>query len=418
MTVTIIVGNNLFDSGNWRYQIATRLSGEYMYEAFFNLTQKPFDLLPDPDFLFMSSSHKKALSYLDYGIKERVGFILLTGEVGSGKTTIIRNLIKKNLTNVVLSKVFNTRVDSEQLIAMINDDFGLSVVNKDKITMLRDLNTFLIDQFVKGSLPVLIIDEAQNLNQDLLEEIRMLSNLETDNAKLLQIILVGQPELRNTLASSSLLQLRQRISINCHIQPLSRHEIEQYILHRLEKAGDREAVNFSKESIDIIFNYSRGIPRLINIICDFILLAAFAEETRSIDTVLVLDIIGDLDFECHYWGSDSFEGYVTRENYIDLASCADRSEPVFSALIKDMNKRLANMGRESESFNQKMFKEMTDKITDLEESMKSHQEKTGTLIQEIIKSEPIKEEVKPVELSVDEGSQTFMGSMFGRMFRF
>jgi len=389
-----------------------------MYEAFFNLTQKPFDLLPDPDFLFMSSSHKKALSYLDYGIKERVGFILLTGEVGSGKTTIIRNLIKKNLTNVVLSKIFNTRVDSEQLIAMINDDFGLSVVNKDKITMLRDLNTFLIEQFVKGSLPVLIIDEAQNLNQDLLEEIRMLSNLETDNAKLLQIILVGQPELRNTLASSSLLQLRQRISINCHIQPLSRHEIERYILHRLEKAGDREAVNFSKESIDIIFNYSRGIPRLINIICDFILLAAFAEETRSIDTVLVLDIIGDLDFECHYWGSDSFEGYVTRENYIDLASCADRSEPVFSALIKDMNVRLANMGRESESFSQKMFKEMTNKITELEESMKSHQAKTGTIIQEIIKSEPIKEEVKPVELPVDEGSQTFMGSVFGRMFRF
>lgn len=418
MTVTIIVGSNLFDSVSWGYQLATGLSGENMYEAFFNLTQKPFDLLPDPDFLFMSSSHKKALSYLDYGIKERVGFILLTGEVGSGKTTIIRNLIKKNLTNVVLSKIFNTRVDSEQLIAMINDDFGLSVVNKDKITMLRDLNTFLIEQFVKGSLPVLIIDEAQNLNQDLLEEIRMLSNLETDNAKLLQIILVGQPELRNTLASSSLLQLRQRISINCHIQPLSRNEIERYILHRLEKAGDREAVNFSKESIDIIFNYSRGIPRLINIICDFILLAAFAEETRSIDTVLVLDIIGDLDFECNYWGSDSFEGYVTRENYIDLASCADRSEPVFSALIKDMNVRLANMGRESEYSSQKMFKEMTDKITDLEESMKSHQAKTGTLIQEIIKSEPIKEEVKPVELPVDEGSQTFMGSVFGRMFRF
>ena len=115
-----------------------------MYEAFFNLTQKPFDLLPDPDFLYMSSSHKKALSYLDYGIRERVGFILLTGEVGSGKTTIIRNLIKKNLTNVILSKIFNTRVDSEQLIAMINDDFGLPVQNKDKITLLRDLNTFLI----------------------------------------------------------------------------------------------------------------------------------------------------------------------------------------------------------------------------------------------------------------------------------
>lgn len=422
-----------------------------MYESFFNLTKKPFDLLPDPDFLFMSSSHKKALSYLDYGIKERVGFILLTGEVGSGKTTIIRNLIKKNLTDVVLSKIFNTRVDSEQLIAMINDDFGLSVQNKDKITMLRDLNTFLIEQFVKGGLPVLIIDEAQNLSQELLEEIRMLSNLETDHAKLLQIILVGQPELRNTLASSSLLQLRQRISINCHIQPLNRLEIEQYILHRLEKAGDREAVSFSTESIDIIFNYSRGIPRLINIICDFILLAAFAEETRSIDTVLVQDIIGDLDFECHYWGSDSFEGYVTRENYIDQASCANHSEPVFSALIKDMNVRLENMGKETESSTQKMFKEMADKITYLEESIKSHQENTGTLIQKIFKSEPnaeearpveiavvedshqekpgrliqkiftseeVKDEVKPVELAVDNGSQSIFGIMFGRMFRF
>jgi general secretion pathway protein A len=285
-----------------------------MYEAFFNLKQKPFDLLPDPDFLFMSSSHKKVLSYLDYGIRERVGFILLTGEVGSGKTTIIRNLIKKNLTDVVLSKIFNTRVDSEQLIAMINDDFGLPVLNKDKITLLRDLNTFLIDQFVKGNQPVLIIDEAQNLNQDLLEEIRMLSNLETDNAKLLQIILVGQPELRKTLASATLVQLRQRISINCHIQPLSRLEIELYILHRLEKAGDRDAVSFSSETIDIIFTYSRGIPRLINIICDFILLAAFAEETRVIDVALVQDIIGDLDFEYHYWGSESLDGHVIEEN--------------------------------------------------------------------------------------------------------
>jgi len=375
-----------------------------MYEAFFNLTQKPFDLLPDPDFLFMSSSHKKALSYLDYGIRERVGFILLTGEVGSGKTTIIRNLIKKNLSNVVLSKVFNTRVDSEQLIAMINDDFGLAIQNKDKITMLRDLNIFLIEQFVSGNKPVLIIDEAQNLNKDLLEEIRMLSNLETDNAKLLQIILVGQPELRKTLASHSLVQLRQRISINCHLQPLNRTEIELYILHRLEKAGDREAASFSQETIDIIYQYSRGIPRLINIICDFILLAAFAEETRSIDAALVKDIIGDLDFEYQYWGGEA-------------DPIANSSGPALSVLVKDINDRLDKLGKETESSSQKMYQEMAAKITDLEKSVKSYQDKASPLLMSSCAKTPISENKNSVEYPYEENTPSFMGNMFGRMFK-
>lgn len=388
-----------------------------MYEAFFNLNQKPFDLLPNPDFLYLSSSHKKALSYLDYGIRERLGFILLTGEVGSGKTTLIRNLIKKNLSNVILSKIFNTRVDSEQLIAMINDDFGLPVQNRDKISLLRDLNTFLIDQFVKGKQPVLIIDEAQNLDQDLLEEIRMLSNLETDNAKLLQIILVGQPELRKTLASSSLVQLRQRISINCHIQPLSLQEIEQYILHRLEKAGDRTAVSFSQETINIIFTYSRGIPRLINILCDFILMAAFAEETRNIDVALVQDIIGDLDFEYHYWGSESCDGRVSKVHSAEGGAAVTHSDPVFSELLKGMNERLEHLGRESESSNLKMFQEMTSKISELEKALKVQQEKTVALADKLVQSNSLTEDEKPGEFSREEAAQSLMGSMFGRMFR-
>lgn len=389
-----------------------------MYESFFNLTQKPFDLLPDPDFLYMSSSHKKALSYLDYGIKERVGFVLLTGEVGSGKTTIVRNLIKKNLTNVILSKVFNTRVDSEQLIAMINDDFGLLVQNKDKITLLRDLNTFLIEQYVKGNQPVLIIDEAQNLNQDLLEEIRMLSNLETDNAKLLQIILVGQPELRKTLASPTLIQLRQRISINCHIQPLNPTEIEQYILHRLEKAGDRGAASFSQETINIIFTYSRGIPRLINIICDFILLAAFAEETRIIEASLVQDIIGDLDFEYHYWGSESLETHVSREMYIASPSSALRAAPAISTVVNDLNDQIDYLGKETEGSSLKIIQEMNAKINDLEQAMKLNQEKTGTLIQKIFKSaSSAASSDKRDDTSSEDYSQTLMGTMFSRMFR-
>lgn len=388
-----------------------------MYEAFFNLKQKPFDLLPDPDFLFMSSSHKKVLSYLDYGIRERVGFILLTGEVGSGKTTIIRNLIKKNLSDVVLSKIFNTRVDSEQLIAMINDDFGLPVLNKDKITLLRELNLFLIDQFVKGNQPVLIIDEAQNLNHDLLEEIRMLSNLETDNAKLLQIILVGQPELRKTLASATLIQLRQRISINCHIQPLSRSEIELYILHRLEKAGDRDAVSFFGDTIDIIFTFSRGIPRLINIICDFILLAAFAEETRTVDADMVLDIIGDLDFEYHYWGSESLDGHVTQEGHMDGSYRAGRSDPAVSAMIKDLNDRLDNLGKESQSGSQKRLLEMAAKIAELEKSAAIHQKKDREIMVEPFDSTPVPEAKKVSEYTGEENAQSFMGNMFGRMFK-
>ncbi len=389
-----------------------------MYEAFFNLQQKPFDLLPNPDFLYMSSSHKRALSYLDYGIRERVGFILLTGEVGSGKTTIIRNLIKKNLDNVILSKVFNTKVDSDQLLAMINDDFGLPVQNKDKITMLRELNTFLIEQFVKGNQAVLIIDEAQNLDHALLEEIRMLSNLETDNAKLLQIILVGQPELRKTLASASLVQLRQRISINCHIQPLGPEETEQYILHRLETAGDRNAVCFTQKTMNIIYTYSRGIPRLINIICDFILLAAFAEETTTIDAPLVQDIIGDLDFEYHFWGSESYDGRVAQKNDPEQLSVPQRQEQTFSAMISEINSRLDLLGKETELSSQKVFREVTGKISELETTIKTHQEKTGELIRKIYRDNNVTVSNQLSGFPVAESCNSGMGNFFGRMFKF
>jgi len=259
--------------------------------------------VPNPEFMFLSKTHKKAITYLDYGIRERVGFVLLTGEVGSGKTTIIRDLINKNLDNVVLAKVFNTNVNSEQLLAMINDDFNLPVQGKDKISLLRDLNDFLVEQYAKGTQPLLIIDEAQNLSPEALEEIRMLSNLETSASKLLQIILVGQPELRNQLARPELRQLRQRISIQCHLQPLSRQEVEEYILHRLDVAGNRAALHFTPAAFDVIDKYSCGIPRLINIICDFLLLAAYAEGIQDVNDEMISEIVGDLDFNNHYWAA-------------------------------------------------------------------------------------------------------------------
>jgi len=274
-----------------------------MYETFFNLRIKPFELVPDPNFIYLSKSHKKAITFLDYGIRARAGFILLTGEVGSGKTTIIRDLLGKHYEQLVLAKVFNTRVTSEQLLAMINDDFGLQTQGKDKVTLIRDLNEFLVDQYARGNQPILIIDEAQNLAEELLEEVRMLSNLETSDSKLLQIILVGQPELRTILSVPGLRQLRQRISINCHLQSLDRQETEQYILHRLEVAGNASAVEFPTESLDIVYRFSRGIPRLINIICDFLMLSAFAEEVKVISVDMVREVIGELDFDNHFWSA-------------------------------------------------------------------------------------------------------------------
>jgi general secretion pathway protein A len=273
-----------------------------MYEQFFNLKVKPFELVPNPEFLYFSKTHKRAIRYLQYGISEKAGFILLTGEVGSGKTTLISDLIKQIARNVTLAKVFNTRVTSEQLFAMINDDFGLQTGGKDKVTLIKDLNDFLIQQHARRNHTVLIIDEAQNLHSELLEEIRMLSNLETDTSKLLQIVLVGQPELRETLSMPGMRQLRQRISINCHLTPLTKEETLEYILHRLEVAGNKNAVAFEEASIDAIFLYCKGIPRLTNILCDFLLLAAFNEEIRNVDALMVHDIAKDLDFETVYWG--------------------------------------------------------------------------------------------------------------------
>ncbi len=285
-----------------------------MYTDYFQLSKKPFELLPNPEFLYLSKSHKRALTYLKYGLQDRSGFILLTGEVGSGKTTLIRNLLKKKPEEVVLSKIFNTKIDPEQLIAMINDDFGLETTGKKKMDMVRELSDFLIEQFAQSKQPVIIIDEAQNLPGDTLEEIRMLSNLETDDSKLVQIILVGQPELRELLAAPELLQFRQRIQIRCHLHPLTLPETEQYILHRLERAGNREAVKFAPAAFEQIARASRGIPRLINIICDYCMLAAYAGETREISESMVQNIIEELDFENTFWDGKQAKQTSPAEN--------------------------------------------------------------------------------------------------------
>jgi putative secretion ATPase (PEP-CTERM system associated) len=367
-----------------------------MYRSYYSLTLKPFELLPDPRFIYFSTSYKKALTYLDYGIRERSGFILLTGEVGSGKTTLIRDLLRKHYEHVVLSKIFNTCVTSEQLLAMINDDFGLPTLGKDKITLIRDLNAFLVDQYSYGNQPILIIDEAQNLDAPLLEEVRMLSNLETADSKLLQIILVGQPEMRKTLASPGLRQLRQRININCHLQALSREELELYVLHRLEVAGNASAVVFSPDSLDVIFRYSRGIPRLINIICDFLMLSAFAEGTNAIAINMVREVVGDLDFDNYYWSVDAgaaeqLEIPATNVDKVISTTTASVSESAnqqaqnleLQNILSEFSRRIESLENSKSEPMQPAFKSLHDNFDVLRTTVANRVAKSDTQVMEL-----------------------------------
>lgn len=389
-----------------------------MYEAYFKLSSKPFDLLPDPRFIYLSASHKKAQTYLDYGIRERSGFILLTGEVGSGKTTLIRNLLDRCYEHIVLSKIFNTRVSSEQLLAMINDDFGLEVQGKDKVALIRDLNDFLIAQYAAGNQPILIIDEAQNLSQDLLEEVRMLSNLEAANSKLLQIILVGQPELRTILSSPELRQLRQRININCHLQALSRAEIELYIIRRLEVAGNAAAVTFEPAAFDAIYRYCRGIPRLINIICDFLLFLAFAEETNVITVEMVSDVIGDLDFENYHWQEGTDAGLVSSAAAEPLlkTSLPQAADQDLQCELDVISKRLATIEQSIAAPLKAALKGQNERIDSFQANVRSEAVKTNAHILELSKKlEELKSSVgSSVRRTEPENSKIgFVRRLFG-----
>jgi putative secretion ATPase (PEP-CTERM system associated) len=266
-----------------------------MYTSYFRFKEKPFDIVPNPAYLYLSRTHKKAMTYMRYGLQERLGFVLMTGEVGSGKTLLVRELIRTLSPEITFARVFNTRVSSEELIAMINEDFGLDTAGRSKVLMLKDLYAHLIHEYAEGRRPLLIIDEAQNLSLDLLEEVRMLSNLETNDAKLLQILLVGQTELDRVLSLNEMRQFRQRISIACRIENLTRAEVEEYILHRLSVAGNREALTFGDEAFNAVHEVTSGVPRQINTLCNFLLLTAFTEGRRDASAEMVRDIAAGLN---------------------------------------------------------------------------------------------------------------------------
>lgn len=258
-----------------------------MYTGFYNLRENPFNVTSDPNFLFMSKRHREALAFLTYGIEQRKGFLEITGEIGTGKTTLCKALMNRLDKKVKTAFIINPDLSELQLLGSIAEDFGLELPKKvNKLLMFHLLNKFLIHQLSLRNNVALIIDEAQNLKPLLLEQIRLLSNLETEKEKLIQIVLVGQPELRDKLNSPCLAQLRQRISIRYHMVPLDENEIGDYIEHRLRVAGSDGRIKFSEEAINEIYKFSEGVPRLINMVCDRALLFGFVLETNH----MTLDI--------------------------------------------------------------------------------------------------------------------------------
>ncbi len=266
-----------------------------MYESFYGLKERPFNVTADPSFLFFSKKHREAFEHLIYGIRERRGFLEITGEIGTGKTTLCRALIGQLDSNTKTAFILNSNLPETQLLSAIIDDLGITAKPKTKVNLLNELNRFLIEQLKAGSNVVLIIDEAQNLRAAQLEQIRLLSNLETDKDKLIQIVLVGQPELRDKLDSPGLEQLRQRISVRYHILPLDRTEIGDYIFHRLSVAGSDGSIKFSPDAISEIYAYSGGVPRLINLVCDRTLLLGFTMETKDITMDMVKRSIEEIE---------------------------------------------------------------------------------------------------------------------------
>jgi general secretion pathway protein A len=266
-----------------------------MYERFYELRERPFALSPDPDYLYPSRVHREALDYLRYGLESHAGFVVITGEIGSGKTTLLQTLLRGLDNQTTVGRIVNTLLEPRELIETIMIDFGLDPGGRGKPLMLRDLAQYLVDQRLAGRLVLLVIDEAQNLSLAALEELRMLSNLETEKSKLLQIVLVGQPNLRDKLSAPELEQLRQRITVSYHLEPLDAGETENYINHRLRRAALGAPLEFPREVTDIIHARSRGVPRIINVICDATLVFGYAEERRQIDVTLMDDVLSELE---------------------------------------------------------------------------------------------------------------------------
>lgn len=263
-----------------------------MYESFYGLTERPFSIQPDPDFLYLSNRHSMAYAMLQYGITNHAGFTVICGDVGCGKTTLVRHVLNNITDDVTVGIVYNTHKNVDDLLGWIMLAFGQSYDGLSDIALFDAFQQYLISSYIEGQRLVLIIDEAQNLNPSSLESLRMLSNINVDKDQMLQVILVGQPELRELLRRPDMTQFFQRVAVDFYIPPLQTPEVIKYIKHRMEVAGRKRAL-FTKEAMEKIAVASKGVPRSINLLCDMVLVYGFSANSKKLDVKLVDSVLAD-----------------------------------------------------------------------------------------------------------------------------
>lgn len=263
-----------------------------MYESFYGFSEKPFSLLPDPGFLYLGKKHSMALAMLQYGLTSQAGFTVVAGEIGSGKTTLIRYLLDQVESDVTIGLISNTHESFGELLQWVLLAFDLDYKGKEKVELYQTFQEFIIGEYARGRRTVLVIDEAQNLRPETLEELRMLSNINADKDQVLQLILVGQPELRETLRQPRLEQFAQRVGVAYYLEALSREEAVAYVQHRLKVAGGRPDL-IERPAIEYLHEASKGVPRIINNVCDTALVYGFATQSPKIGLSLVREVVGD-----------------------------------------------------------------------------------------------------------------------------
>ncbi len=332
-----------------------------MYLEFFQLVEHPFQLTPDSDYLYMSESHSRAKAYMDYTIWNRDGFVVVTGEIGAGKTTLLQKLLSEFDETVSVAKIYQTQLDEIQFLQAVLVEFGLNPFNAKKVELMDMLSTFLIERFLQSKQLILIVDEAQNLSPKVLEEIRMLSGLETQKEKILHVVLVGQPELNDILDSPEMEQLLQRVRLRCHISALSESETRDYIFHRLRIAGGGDRNIFEADVIPLIYEYTGGIPRLINVLCDMVLTCAFSDQLKTVSIASVKMGIEELQWK-------PYRDRVKARARMQKAAKNNRG---LRHLLEENTKQLSNLseslGRTSDFT--PVLREIADKISRIEGSL-------------------------------------------------
>jgi general secretion pathway protein A len=328
-----------------------------MYEQHFGLRENPFRLQADPDYLYLSPKHDKALATLEYGLAERKGFVVLIGEVGAGKTTLLNYVLSRLPEAVNVAFVFHTNLNKSEFLDLILTEFEVTVEAEGDSDRLYALYDFLLDEHRAGRRVVLMVDEAQNLAPDVLEQIRLLANLETGQQPLLQIILAGQPGLRQTLGHPALEQLRQRVGVTYHLMPLDEGEVSEYVRFRLTKAGARRTDLFDADTFPLIYHQTRGVPRLINKLADAALLAAFADDLAHVDRALLDEVIREQQEEGEIQPTAADSG-------VAASAAGDRTNPALTEILERLTQCIERLEEANRNADQR-FVGIQEEVRDL-----------------------------------------------------